>query len=54
LGGGGVLDKVRAAVDDDLSTPRALTAIDAAASDAGNEGARSQVLEAAALLGVQL
>jgi L-cysteine:1D-myo-inositol 2-amino-2-deoxy-alpha-D-glucopyranoside ligase len=54
LGAGGMLDEVRAALDDDLSTPRALTAIDAAASDAGTEGARSQVLEAAALLGVQL
>ena len=54
LGGAGVLDEVRAALDDDLSTPRALAAIDAAVSDAGNEGARSQVLEAAALLGVQL
>jgi len=54
LGGDGVLDEVRAALDDDVSTPRALTAIDAAASGAGDEGARSQVLEAAALLGVQL
>ena len=41
LGGGGVLDEVRAALDDDLSTPRALAAIDAAASDAAGEGARS-------------
>ncbi|MEZ5216701.1 MAG: cysteine--tRNA ligase [Ilumatobacteraceae bacterium] len=43
-----VLDEVRAALDDDLDTPRALSIIDAAA--ASGRG----VLEAAALLGVTL
>jgi L-cysteine:1D-myo-inositol 2-amino-2-deoxy-alpha-D-glucopyranoside ligase len=52
-GGGGVLDEVRAALDDDLSTPRALTAIDAAASDTVGESSRGELVEAAALLGVQ-
>jgi L-cysteine:1D-myo-inositol 2-amino-2-deoxy-alpha-D-glucopyranoside ligase len=53
-GGGGVLDEVRAALDDDLSTPGALAAIDAAASDTTGESSRGQLVEAAALLGVQL
>jgi L-cysteine:1D-myo-inositol 2-amino-2-deoxy-alpha-D-glucopyranoside ligase len=46
--GGRALDEVRAALDDDLDTPAALDAIDAAV--ARGEG----VLEAAALLGVPL
>jgi L-cysteine:1D-myo-inositol 2-amino-2-deoxy-alpha-D-glucopyranoside ligase len=53
-GGGGVLDEVRTALDDDLSTPRALAAIDAVASDPAGEASRGQVLQAAALLGVKL
>jgi L-cysteine:1D-myo-inositol 2-amino-2-deoxy-alpha-D-glucopyranoside ligase len=44
--GGGALDEVRAALDDDLETPRAVAAIDAAV--ARGEG----VSEAAALLGI--
>jgi L-cysteine:1D-myo-inositol 2-amino-2-deoxy-alpha-D-glucopyranoside ligase len=43
-----VLDEVRAALDDDLSTPRALEAIDMAAQSG------YQVQSAAALLGVTL
>jgi L-cysteine:1D-myo-inositol 2-amino-2-deoxy-alpha-D-glucopyranoside ligase len=46
--GGGALDAVRAALDDDLDTPTAVAAIDAAA--AAGEG----VSEAAQLLGVSL
>ncbi len=46
--GGGALAEVRAALDDDLDTPRALAAIDHAAER--GEGVR----EAAALLGVEL
>jgi L-cysteine:1D-myo-inositol 2-amino-2-deoxy-alpha-D-glucopyranoside ligase len=53
-GGGGVLDEVRAALDDDLSTSRALAAIDAAATGTTGESSRGQLAEAAALLGVQL
>ncbi len=57
-----VLDEVRAALDDDLDTPRALGLIDAAAADVSwrLQGGRSGeqpptgVLEAAALLGVPL
>jgi L-cysteine:1D-myo-inositol 2-amino-2-deoxy-alpha-D-glucopyranoside ligase len=44
----GVVDEVRAALDDDLDTPSALAAIDAAAA------AGLGVHDAAALLGVQL
>ncbi|MEQ8719233.1 MAG: cysteine--tRNA ligase [Acidimicrobiales bacterium] len=47
-GAGAVADEVRTALDDDLATPRALTAIDAAAA------AGTDVSEAAALLGVRL
>jgi L-cysteine:1D-myo-inositol 2-amino-2-deoxy-alpha-D-glucopyranoside ligase len=47
--GPGVIAEVRAALDDDLDTPRALAAIDAAAAR-GERGVR----EAAALLGVDL
>jgi L-cysteine:1D-myo-inositol 2-amino-2-deoxy-alpha-D-glucopyranoside ligase len=43
-----VLDRVRAALDDDLDTPNALAAVDAAAS------AGQGVAPAAALLGVDL
>jgi L-cysteine:1D-myo-inositol 2-amino-2-deoxy-alpha-D-glucopyranoside ligase len=50
LRGGGVLDDVRAALDDDLATPRALAAID----DAAGESSREEVADAAALLGVLL
>jgi L-cysteine:1D-myo-inositol 2-amino-2-deoxy-alpha-D-glucopyranoside ligase len=46
--GDGALPEVRAALDDDLDTPAALAAIDAAA--AGGSG----VSRAAALLGVDL
>jgi L-cysteine:1D-myo-inositol 2-amino-2-deoxy-alpha-D-glucopyranoside ligase len=46
--GAGALDEVRAALDDDLDTPTAVAAIDAAA--AGGSG----VAEAAALLGVDI
>jgi L-cysteine:1D-myo-inositol 2-amino-2-deoxy-alpha-D-glucopyranoside ligase len=53
-GGGRVLDEVRAALDDDLSTPRALAAIDAIAGEATEESSHNQVVEAAAILGVQL
>jgi cysteinyl-tRNA synthetase len=49
-----VLDEVRAALDDDLSTPRALAAIDAIAGEATEESSHNQVVEAAAILGVQL
>jgi cysteinyl-tRNA synthetase len=49
-----VLDEVRAALDDDLSTSRALAAIDAAATGTTGESSRGQLAEAAALLGVQL
>jgi hypothetical protein len=49
-----VLDEVRAALDDDLSTPRALAAIDAVASEPAGKGSSGQVVEAAALLGVRL
>ena len=45
---GPVLDEVRAALDDDLDTPRALAAID----DAAARG--EDVRDAAALLGVDL
>jgi len=45
---GGVLDEVRAALDDDLDTPRAVRAIDEAA------GAGGDVVAAAALLGIRL
>ncbi len=48
-GSGSVLDRVRECLDDDLDTPGALGAIDAAAAD-GESG----VTEAAALLGVEL
>ncbi|HVM02934.1 MAG TPA: cysteine--tRNA ligase [Acidimicrobiales bacterium] len=47
--GGLAVDEVRAALDDDLDTPAALAAVDAAASS-GSGG----VMEAAALLGVAL
>ena len=50
--GVGVVDEVRAALDDDLDTPSALAAIDAAAT-AGGAG-RVQVAAAAALVGVLL
>jgi L-cysteine:1D-myo-inositol 2-amino-2-deoxy-alpha-D-glucopyranoside ligase len=46
--GGGALDEVRAALDDDLDTPTAVAAVDAAV-DAGRG-----VSEAAALLGVSV
>jgi L-cysteine:1D-myo-inositol 2-amino-2-deoxy-alpha-D-glucopyranoside ligase len=46
--GDGALDDVRAALDDDLDTPRAIAAIDDAASSGKG------VSQAAALLGVQL
>ena len=48
-GSGSVLDRVRVRLDDDLDTPGALAAIDAAAAD-GESG----VAGAAALLGVEL
>jgi L-cysteine:1D-myo-inositol 2-amino-2-deoxy-alpha-D-glucopyranoside ligase len=51
--GGGVLDLVRAALDDDLGTPQALAAIDAAARGL-SAGAGSAVRDAAALLGVEV
>jgi L-cysteine:1D-myo-inositol 2-amino-2-deoxy-alpha-D-glucopyranoside ligase len=44
----GLVDLVRAAVDDDLDTPAALAAVDAAAA------AGRSVASAAALLGVRL
>ena len=47
--GTGLLDEVRAALDDDLDTPRALALVDAATGDASVE-----VAAAAALLGVAL
>jgi L-cysteine:1D-myo-inositol 2-amino-2-deoxy-alpha-D-glucopyranoside ligase len=60
-GGVDVVEEVRAALDDDLGTPRALAAIDAAAQDvsalaAGPAGhaARRAVVDAAGLLGVVL
>ncbi|MGH9181449.1 MAG: cysteine--tRNA ligase, partial [Acidimicrobiales bacterium] len=46
--GDGALDQVRAALDDDLDTPAALDAVDAAAARG------TGVSEAAALLGVAL
>jgi cysteinyl-tRNA synthetase len=49
-----VLDEVRAALDDDLSTPRALATIDAAAREATKESSQTQLVAAAAILGVQL
>ena len=51
--GGDVLEEVRAALDDDLDTPRALAAIDAAAA-AGGGAARPAIVPAAALLGLAL
>jgi L-cysteine:1D-myo-inositol 2-amino-2-deoxy-alpha-D-glucopyranoside ligase len=56
-GGPHVLEEVRAALDDDLDTPGALAAIDAAAAEATGPGAGgpgSGVARAAALLGVAL
>jgi L-cysteine:1D-myo-inositol 2-amino-2-deoxy-alpha-D-glucopyranoside ligase len=52
--GVGVLEEVRAALDDDLGTPRALVAIDAAAAAGAGNAAPAEVADAAALLGVVL
>ncbi|MGI9613442.1 MAG: cysteine--tRNA ligase [Acidimicrobiales bacterium] len=51
--GGAALEKVRAALDDDLDTPSAVAAIDAAAERAIGDGGEG-VSEAALLLGVDL
>jgi len=53
-GGGHLLDAVRAALDDDLDTPRAIAAIDAAVASSRPGAPRVDLSEAAALLGVPL
>ncbi|MGC8626219.1 MAG: cysteine--tRNA ligase [Acidimicrobiales bacterium] len=53
----GVLDEVRAALDDDLATPRAIAAIDRAVARAhagASAGERSAIVQSASLLGVRL